>query len=88
MSKSVKKSLTKKSFVIILVLSVIATYGAAFVDDSINLAKNPTGLPFGFASFNFLGASNNNLMLTLDIIFWFIVIWVIWKALLRLFKKR
>lgn len=79
--------MAKKSFVVILVLSVILTYIAAFIDDAINLTKNPTGLPFGFASFNFLGGSNNNFMLTLDIVFWFLVIWGIWKILPKLFKK-
>lgn len=79
--------MTKKSFVVILVLSVIVTYGAAFVDDAINLSKNPTGLPFAFAYFNFLGGSNNNLTLVLDILFWFAIIWGIWKVLPKLFKK-
>lgn len=82
--------MTKKSFVVILILSVAVTYGAAFVDDAINLTKNPTGLPFGFASFNFLGGSNNNLMLTLDIAFWFLIIWVLLKIIrqtLKIIKK-
>lgn len=82
-----KKSMTKKSFVVILTLSLITTYIAAFVDESVNLTKNPTGFPFGFASFNFLGGSNNNFMLVLDITFWFLVIWGIWKVLPKLFKK-
>lgn len=79
--------MTKKSFVVIFVLSVIATYGAAFADEMINLTKNPTGLPFGFASFNFLGGSNNSLMLILDIAFWFAVIWGVWKILQKVSKK-
>ena len=78
--------MTKKSFVVILVLSVIATYIAAFVDEIVNLSKNPTGFPFGFASFNFLGGSNDNLMLALDIVFWFVVILGIQKLLLK--KRR
>ncbi|MBI3103918.1 hypothetical protein HYZ05_03175 [Candidatus Daviesbacteria bacterium] len=73
--------MSKKAFVVILVLSVVVTYGMAFVDDVINPTKNPTGLPFSFASFNFLGGSNDNLMLVLDITFWFVVIWGIWKAI-------
>ena len=73
--------MSKKVFVVILVLSVVVTYGAAFVDEIINPTKNPTGLPFGFASFNFLGGSNDSLMLFLDIAFWFVVIWGIWKLL-------
>lgn len=81
-------SMTKKSFVIILILSVIVTYGAAFTDDAVNLSKNPTGLPFGFASFNFLGGSNNNFMLILDIAFWFVIIWGVWKTLQKVSKKQ
>ncbi len=73
--------MSKKVFVVILVLSVVVTYGAAFVDDVINPSKNPTGFPFGFASFNFLGGSTNSLMLIFDIVFWFVVIWGVWKAI-------
>ncbi len=58
----------------------MVTYGAAFIDDVINISKHTTGFPFGFASFNFLGGSNDNLMLLLDTAFWFVIIWVIWKA--------
>ena len=75
--------MSKKAFVVILVLSVVVTYAAAFVDEIINTSKNTTGLPFGFASFNFLGGSTNNLMLVLDIAFWFVILWLIWKFLFR-----
>lgn len=78
----------KKEFGVILVLSVVVTYGAAFIDDIINVAKNPTGLPFGFASFNFLGGSNNDLMLIFDIAFWFIMILGIWKLLQKVTAKK
>ena len=80
--------MTKKSFVVILILSVIVTYIAAFTDDAINLTKNPTGLPFGFASFNFMGGSNNNTLLVLDIAFWFLVLWGIWKVLQKAIVKK
>lgn len=80
--------MTKKAFIVILVLSTTTTYVAAFIDDAINLAKNPTGLPFGFAYFNFLGGSNDDLMLFLDIVFWFLVIWGIWKVLKKTSRKR
>ncbi|MEK7616658.1 MAG: hypothetical protein AAB414_01240 [Patescibacteria group bacterium] len=80
--------MSKKVFVIILILSVVVTYGVAFVDDIISPTKNPTGLPFAFASFNFLGGSTNGLMLILDIAFWFAVILGIWKALQKITSKR
>lgn len=79
--------MSKGSFFVILILSVITTYGTAIIDEMINLAKNPTGFPFGFANFNFLGGSNNNLMFLIDVAFWFIVIFVAWKLLPKIFKK-
>lgn len=79
--------MNKKEFGIILVFSVILTYGATFVDEIINVSKNTTGLPFGFASLNFMGGSTNNITLILDIIFWFAVIFGIWKLLQKVLKK-
>lgn len=80
--------ISKKAFIVILILSLLVTYGVAFVDDSISPTKNPTGLPFGFASFNFLGGSTNGLMLILDIIFWFVIILSIWKILQKIILKK
>jgi len=80
--------MSKKSFVIILILSVVATYGAASLDFAFNISKGILiGLPFGFSSLNFFGSETKSTMLLLDIVFWFIVIWGIWKVLLRLRKK-
>lgn len=74
--------MSKKSLVIILILSVVVTYGVAFVE---GLAGNHFlaygGIPFRFASGSFLGGSTDNLMLILDIAFWFVVIWVVWKVI-------
>ena len=80
--------MSKKAFVVILILSVVVTYGAAFVDDIINSSKHTTGLPFGFASLNFLGGSTDGLMLIIDVAFWFMVIWVIWKVLQKLMAGK
>lgn len=77
-----------KSFIIILVLSVIVTYGVAFIDFSVNITKGSIGLPFGFSYFNFLGAETDMPILLLDIAFWFLVIWGIWKLLLKSKKKK
>ena len=76
-----------KSFAVILVLSVVVTYLAAFIDDLINISKNPTGLPFPFASFNFFGGSNNLTLLILDIIFWFVIIFIVWKLISRFLNR-
>lgn len=77
--------MTKKSFVVILILSVIVTYGVAILDDLIrgSLISGKGGLPFRFAS----GSSTDGLLLTLDIMFWFAILWGIWKALPKLFKR-
>lgn len=80
--------MTKKSFVIILVLSVVATYGVASLDFAFNISKGLIGLPFGFSSFNFFGSETENTMLLLDIAFWFLVIWGIWKLIKRLQKNN
>lgn len=77
--------MNKKSFVIILVLSVLMTYGLAFIEGLMGgHFLSYGGLPFRFASGSFLGGSTNNLMLLLDVAFWFAVIWVVWKAIFYL----
>jgi len=77
--------MTKKSFVTILMISVVATYGVASLDFAFNISKGELiGLPFGFSSFNFFGSETKSTMLLLDITFWFILIWGIWKLV---FKK-
>lgn len=81
--------MSKKAFVVILVLSLVVTYGVAFVEGLMGghfLAYG--GVPFRFASGSFLGGSTNTLMLLLDIVFWFLVIWLIWKVLQRVISKR
>lgn len=76
--------MSKKSFVVILIFSVIATYGVASLDLVFNVSKGRLiGLPFGFSSFNFFGSETESTMLLLDVVFWFLIIWGIWK----LFKK-
>lgn len=78
--------MTKKSFVVILILSVIVTYGAAFIDFSLGVSKGLIGLPFGFSRFNFFGAETEINTLLLDIIFWFLIIWVLLKIILQTLK--
>ena len=79
-----------KSFIIILILSVVVTYGVAVVESIFRetLVAGSAGLPFNFASGTLFGEQNTNyLLLLLDFIFWFIVIWVIWKAFQKLIRK-
>lgn len=77
--------MTKKSFVVILILSPIITYGVAILNDIIagSVVSGKGGFPFTFAS----GSSTDGFMLTLNIVFWFIVIFIIWKLLQKIFKK-
>ncbi|MBU1031838.1 hypothetical protein KKE03_02885 [Patescibacteria group bacterium] len=80
--------MSKKSLAILLILSVVVTYGTAFVDAITNTSANQAGLPFKFGSYVLFGeASTNYPLLVLDIAFWFVVIWVIWKVLQKLRKN-
>lgn len=80
--------MTKKAFVIILILSVVVTYGVAFVDAIVNTSANRAGLPFKFGSYVLFGqADTNYLLLFLDIAFWFLAIWGAFKILVKVFKK-
>lgn len=77
--------MTKKSFVVILILSVITTYGLGIIDALANSSANQAGLPFKFGSYALFGTARTNYsILILDIIFWFAVIWGIWK----IFQKK
>lgn len=81
--------ISKKAFIVILVLSVVVTYGMAFAEALINTSANRVGLPFKFGSYTLFGtASTNYLTLILDIVFWFVVIWGIWKILEKVTAKR
>ncbi len=78
-----------KSGVIILVLSVVVTYGISIADSIINntLVAGSAGLPLKFASGSMFGGSDTDYaMLLLDIIFWFVIVWVVWKGLGKLIK--
>lgn len=79
--------MSKKAFVVILILSVIVTYVVAIIDAIMNTNANQAGLPFKFGSYTlFSTATTNYPFLLLDIAFWFVIIWVIWKILLKLSK--
>lgn len=80
--------MSKKAFVIILVLSVMVTYGVAMADFVFNITTGKIGIPFGFSSISLLGSSTDYTTFFLDIAFWFIIIWVIWRILQKLAVKR
>lgn len=78
------KYMSKKAFVVILVLSVVVTYGVAFIDDlrRNSLLAGEGGVPFRFSSGTLFGSGSiNYLMLLIDIAFWFVVIWIIWRII-------
>ena len=82
--------MTKKSFVVILILSVVATYGATLVDALISntLLGGEAGFPLKFSSATMFGSGNTNyLLMSLNILFWFIVLFGIWKLIKKLQKK-
>jgi len=83
--------MSKKALVIILVLSVVVTYGIALVDVLFNqsILAGESGVPLRFDSSSlFGGGSTNYLNLLLDIIFWFLVVLAIWKLLQKVFSKK
>jgi len=80
--------MNKKSFFIILILSVIITYGLSLIDALANSSANQAGLPFKFGSYAlFSTASTSYSILTLDIIFWFVIVWGIWKLIQKSRRK-
>lgn len=82
--------MSKKELGVILVLSVVVTYVIAVIDALMrnSLLVGSAGLPFKFAS-GYLGSSNtNDLMFILNIVFWFLVIFGIWKILQKIFAKK
>lgn len=83
--------MSKKAFVIVLVLSVVVTYGATFVEVLLSgsVVSGKSGFPFRFGSSSLFGGSSIDYpMLLVDIVFWFVVIWGIWKILQKLISKR
>ncbi len=77
----------KKSFIIILVLSVVITIGVPLISFSLGQYKLAKGLPLEYVEFSFLGGSTNYSTFLIDIIFWFVIIWVVWKLLTKFLKR-
>ena len=81
--------MNKKIFVIILALSIVATYGATFIDALISntLLGGEAGFPLKFSRATIFGGGTTDYsLMTLNIIFWFMIIWYIWKVLHK--KKK
>ena len=67
---------------------MVVTYGVAMADFVFNITTGKIGMPFGFSSVSLLGSSTDYTKFLLDIAFWFIIIWIIWKALQKMTAKR
>jgi len=81
--------MSKKAFVVILISSVVVTYGMAIMEALMNSSANQAGLPFKFGSYALFGtASTNYPFLLLDIVFWFVIIWGTWRLLQKVTAKR
>lgn len=80
--------MSKKSFIIFLILSVVVTYGVAIIEGLVNNHfLGYGGVPFTFATGSFLGGSTDNLMLFLNIIFWFVILFGIWSLIKKAASK-
>lgn len=84
--------MTKKAFVVILILSVVVTYLTqvvqVFLGGSCSVFAGECGFPLSFSSSSFLGTPKiKPALFLLNVIFWFVIIWGIWKILKKVFKK-
>lgn len=80
--------MTKKSFVVIAILSVIVSIFLSVVAFAFGNYDLASGFPFKWSSFNFLGSNTDYGALLMDVVFWFIVIWGIWKILQKAKSKK
>lgn len=78
----------KKAFMVILGLSVMVTIGIPIVGFLTATYQVMSGWPFRFTGFSFLGSTTDYTTLLLDIAFWFVVIWGIWKLLQKVSGKK
>lgn len=80
--------MTRKSFVVILILSVVVTYGLGIIDALSNPSANKAGLPFKFGFYALFGTAYTNYSaLISDIIFWFLIIWIARWIVRKVIKK-
>lgn len=83
--------MSKKAFVVIMILSVVVTYAATLVDVLLSgsVVTGKSGFPFRFGSSSLFGGSSIDYpLLLVDIVFWFIILWIIWKVLQKVTAKR
>ena len=82
--------MSRKSFIIILGLSLVLTYFATFVDALVNssLIGGQAGFPLKYSRATMFGEGTTNyFLMTINIVFWFLVIYGIWQIWKRFFKS-
>lgn len=78
--------MSKKSGMIILVLSVVVTWLVKEVQGVLNFSLGglDMGLPLTFYKCSFISScSISYVMLLVDIVFWFVVIWFTWAQVIK-----
>lgn len=81
----------KKEFLIILVLSVVVTWVTKEVNGILNFSLGGlnAGSPLGYYKCEFISSCNiDYTFLVIDIAFWFMVIWIIWKIFRKISSKK
>lgn len=80
--------MNKKTLIIILVLSTMITIVGPIIAFGAGLGSSISdGFPLKWTSFNFLGSNTNYTAIIIDIAFWFVIIWGVWKILFKRSKK-
>lgn len=83
--------MSKKSFIIILVLSVVVTYLTPVIEiliTGLSFSSIDRGLPLKFHISSFSGSGiYDSTTFGLDVIFWFIILFGIWKLIGKLQKR-
>jgi uncharacterized BrkB/YihY/UPF0761 family membrane protein len=80
--------MSKKSFIVILILSISTSILFSIIAFALGNSNLASGFPLMWSSFDLLGSNTDYLALLIDIVFWFIVIWGIWKVLQRASRKK
>ena len=83
--------MTKKSFIFIAILSFFAANIADILDGVINntFIGGRSGFPFKDSlSLGFEGETSYTHMFILNILFWFVIIFIIWRVLKKVRMKK
>ena len=81
-------SMTKKSFIVILILSIVISIFVPVAAFTLGVRFMSDGFPLKWSTSFGLGSSTDYNALLLDIILGFIVIWGVWKLIQNSKKKK